>query len=203
MRKAQAPRASNLTWALNYCRAGYRVFPLRPGSKKPAIANWAKIASSDEKQIRAWWVQNSNYNIGVAAGLGLVVFDYDVRVVGLSATFRVRTPNGTHVYARALKHVKSCTWIRDGHSDHPHVSDRIRVIAEGGYAVGAGSTVGGKTYEPSGTIPPISELFEFPPRLYAIARDSSDARSVDLTSNKNMGPFETARHPRATTRDRA
>ncbi|MFI9449198.1 bifunctional DNA primase/polymerase [Amycolatopsis sp. NPDC052450] len=83
-----------LTAALNAARRGWHVFPLRPGSKRPAGHNldacprigrcsdghrtWEQRATTDPDKIRAAWSQDA-YNIGIATGpSGLCVIDLDV-----------------------------------------------------------------------------------------------------------------------------
>lgn len=63
--------------ALLYASKGWRVFPLVPRGKNPAIANGFHRATTDETQIREWWMANPRYNIGIATGSGLCVIDVD------------------------------------------------------------------------------------------------------------------------------
>lgn len=66
--------------ALEYAKAGFQVFPVKQ-SKAPYIKGGLKNASSDPAQIRAWWTQWPNANIGIVTGNashGLVVIDLDV-----------------------------------------------------------------------------------------------------------------------------
>ncbi|TCM35126.1 bifunctional DNA primase/polymerase [Kribbella sp. VKM Ac-2568] len=54
---------------------GLAVFPLRPGSKAPAVEDWPHVATTDAEQITRWW-REAPYNIGVATGAsGLLVID--------------------------------------------------------------------------------------------------------------------------------
>src|ERR1700722_11824995 len=64
--------------ALEHARRGWFVFPCIPRTKRPLIKDNLKQASRDEAQIRAWWTQWPEANIGIACGLsGLSVFDVD------------------------------------------------------------------------------------------------------------------------------
>lgn len=63
--------------ALLYASLGWRVFPLLPRAKEPATAHGFKDAVTDAGQIRAWWRENPNYNVGIATGSGLCVIDVD------------------------------------------------------------------------------------------------------------------------------
>jgi hypothetical protein len=112
-----------LTVALAYAKRGYAVFPLGPGSKLPLIpsdegGHGALDATTDPAQIRAWWTETPDANIGITAGAsGLLLVDVDnkdgrdgftswevLRVQhGLDdRTPHVWTPNdGKHLYFRA------------------------------------------------------------------------------------------------------
>ena len=73
-----ADRAVLLDSALTLARAGMYVFPLKPGTKAPALhQGWEERASTDPEKIRRCWSQGP-YNIGVACGpSGLLVVDCD------------------------------------------------------------------------------------------------------------------------------
>ena len=67
-------------WALEYAGMGLAVFPLRARNKTPATKNGCKDATTDQKQIAAWWDRWPDANIGIATGSvsgGLVVIDLD------------------------------------------------------------------------------------------------------------------------------
>ncbi len=85
-----------LDYALDAVSRGWHVFPCWPKSKAPATTHGWKDASTDEAQIRAWWAQNPDYNIGIALEYSnLVVFDFDtVLPFGVhvnAVTYTVRT----------------------------------------------------------------------------------------------------------------
>jgi hypothetical protein len=82
-----------LTTALNLAEHGWHVFPLKPGSKVPALhgrrgcpntgacqaghVGWEQRATTDPDRIRSAW-SAAPFNIGVATGpSGLVVIDLD------------------------------------------------------------------------------------------------------------------------------
>jgi hypothetical protein len=72
--------ASKLDWALAHAALGYKVFPLIPNGKRPAIKGWQEKATTDRATIIRWWTENPDYNIGIACGpSGIVVLDYDVK----------------------------------------------------------------------------------------------------------------------------
>src|ERR1700677_2371586 len=70
-------------FALQYASRGWHVFPLRPRTKLPLIAAKAggkgfHDATTDLKQIEAWWAREPLANIGIATGASwLVVLDAD------------------------------------------------------------------------------------------------------------------------------
>jgi len=64
--------------ALAAAHRGWAVFPLKPGSKMPAIRRWEQRATTDPERIRAWWAYNPASNVGIACGpSGLLVLDLD------------------------------------------------------------------------------------------------------------------------------
>ncbi|AVV41053.1 DNA primase [Streptomyces sp. P3] len=81
--------------ALNAIERGWHVFPLRPGTKRPALhgeascpgtgpcadghRKWEERATTDPDRIRATW-SHGPFNVGIATGpSGLLVVDLDVR----------------------------------------------------------------------------------------------------------------------------
>ncbi|WP_037601812.1 bifunctional DNA primase/polymerase [Streptacidiphilus rugosus] len=80
--------------ALAAVQRGWPVFPLRPGTKKPALhgettcpntgpcarghAKWEQRATLDPATVRGWWRQQPGCNVGIATGpAGLLVIDLD------------------------------------------------------------------------------------------------------------------------------
>ncbi|MFF4275012.1 bifunctional DNA primase/polymerase [Streptomyces sp. NPDC001536] len=63
--------------ALDAASRGWRVFPLIPGDKRPAVSDWETRATTDPDRIdRAWSV--AVFNVGIATGpSGLIVIDLD------------------------------------------------------------------------------------------------------------------------------
>lgn len=86
--------ATLLKAALDAVERGWHVFPLRPGSKPPALhgersctltgvcagghVKWEQRATTDPDRIRAAW-SRASFNVGIATGpSGLIVVDLDV-----------------------------------------------------------------------------------------------------------------------------
>ncbi|MGC0337901.1 bifunctional DNA primase/polymerase [Streptomyces sp. SLBN-8D4] len=69
--------SAQLTAARDAAARDWRVFPLIPGDKRPAVSDWETRATTDPDRItRAW--STAAYNIGIATGpSGLVVIDLD------------------------------------------------------------------------------------------------------------------------------
>ena len=164
--------------------AGYCVFPVRPDSKIPAVSDWENRATTNERQIDAWWANNSRKNIGIATGpSGLLVVDLDQSKGGqapapftgarhgldvlaqLAAeadapvptdTFTVETPGGgRHLYFWAPPGVE----LRNTQA---RLGWRIDTRAGGGYVVAAGSIrTDGRRYRVCEPLRPVRELPEF------------------------------------------
>jgi hypothetical protein len=108
-----------LAWALYLAAMGWHVFPLRPGTKQPAIKDWENRSTTNTDRIRTCWAAD-RWNIGIATGRsGLVVSDLDMPKDGdtgpdgltaftalaaerggpIPATYTVTTPSGgRHLY---------------------------------------------------------------------------------------------------------
>ncbi|MGP8300177.1 bifunctional DNA primase/polymerase [Streptomyces inhibens] len=158
---------------------GWYVFPLVAEGKRPAIRSWEQRAKDDIRSIARCWAAG-DYNLGIAAGLsGLVVVDLDVpkhdkdvpptgthpNVTGGADTFAllakqhgqrlpietytVRTASGgTHLYFAAPTDIE----LRNTAGT---VGWKIDTRANGGYVVGAGSSIAGKSYTVVCGAPPL------------------------------------------------
>jgi len=146
-------------WALHLATHGWPVFPLLPGTKRPAIRNWEHRATTDPTRITRCWHGAARFNIAVATGPArLVVLDLDPTTptpdptttrdldgatglalltqglgVTLPPTYTVTTPRGgTHLYFRTPPGVR----LRNTAGTlAPHIDTR----ADGGYVVAPGS----------------------------------------------------------------
>jgi hypothetical protein len=147
--------------ALAAARSGLHVFPVRPYGTIPAITDWENRATTNKRQIYAWWANNSRKNIGVATGPSLLlVVDLDtargatppprwagacggvdvLRDLATAAgqpypggTFTVATPSGgRHLYFRT----PAGAALRNTAG---RLGWKIDTRGHGGYVVGAGS----------------------------------------------------------------
>jgi len=106
-----------LTAALEYAQLGYRVIPLKPGSKVPDLRHWPEEASNDPTTVirhfdaaairagaRGDNAPGPYPNVGIVTGNGLAVLDLDVhhgasRPLWAVDTLTVRTASGgLHLY---------------------------------------------------------------------------------------------------------
>lgn len=96
---------TNLEAALEYARAGYRVFPVKPMGKAPLTSMGFKEASTSVDIIAQWWAQWPEANIGLPVPEGLVVVDIDgeqgrqvlaAEDLSLPASVWAITPRGSH-----------------------------------------------------------------------------------------------------------
>lgn len=142
---------TKLEAALTYASWGWHVLPLLPNDKRPASAHGVHDATTDLDKIRAWWAQNPNYNIGIAAGekSGIVVFDIDPRNGGSESWDDFTTEHGgvpdgicqltagggEHHIAQWRDGLKSCE-LRPG----------VDFLANGRYFVVAPSNVNDREY---------------------------------------------------------
>ena len=143
--------------ALALAAQGFRVFPLIPRQKTPAIKGWPQRATTDAKQIREWWT-GRDYNIGIATGRAdddtsgpwLVVVDYDCKdgkvggatleaheAAGYTDTFSVKTPHGRHSFYWSEKRISNSV---------SRVAQHVDVRCHHGYVVAVGSEANGKKY---------------------------------------------------------
>jgi hypothetical protein len=138
--------------ALQYTQElGWEVFPLTSGSKIPLRgSHGVKDATDDAEQVRKWWTEMPDCNIGIATGRGsgILVLDLD----GLQAKESVlqygggkipftplaQTPGGFHVFF---------------HHPETTVGNKVRMFpgldlrSDSGYVVGAPSELdSGGTY---------------------------------------------------------
>ena len=70
--------AATLRQALAYARRGWPVFPCLPGEKIPATRHGYRDATTDQRQITAWFGRGPDWNLAIATGApGPDVLDVD------------------------------------------------------------------------------------------------------------------------------
>jgi hypothetical protein len=157
---------------------GWRVFPLRPNDKRPAVRDWETRATTDLDRIHHCWAAGP-WNIGIACGpSGLVVIDLDTPKPGDTAPPAWQLPGvtcGEDVLAvladRAGAPMPYDTHtVRTGRGGRhlyfaPPADARLRntagrlgwlidTRAHGGYVVAAGSAVHTRPYVTEDDRPP-------------------------------------------------
>jgi hypothetical protein len=136
-----------------FAARGWPVFPCRPGAKIPATPHGFYDATTDPRQITAWFTRRPEANLAIANGApGPDVLDIDEHGLagngfaayarlcqaGLldGATLHVRTPStGLHLYFAGSRQ-------RNGHLAGCHVDFR----ADGGYVLAPPSQIDGRPY---------------------------------------------------------
>lgn len=198
--------------ALDHATRGWPVFPLRPGEKRPAIRDWETRATTDLDRIHRAWAAGP-YNIGVACGPArLVAIDLDSPKPGADVPARWRRPgivNGADVFALLAEHAGmrlpiqtySVSTARGGGQhlyfsappDGPSLRNTagrlgwlIDTRATGGYVVGAGSRIAGRSYRPILDLP-VAPL----PGWISTLLANDDGQPAPTTRQ----PFGAVKHP--------
>lgn len=161
-------QASKQGYAIGYARYGIRVFPCheieRDGycscgatqcasaGKHPRIKDWQILATCDDAEIRKWWAQWPDANVGVACGQGsnLTVLDVDgdvgratLRELELEHGELPETPialtggGGCHYYFA----------FQRGPNNAVRFAPGLDIRTEGGLVVGVGSRNGKGNYQ--------------------------------------------------------
>ena len=189
---------TKLDAALSYASWGWHVLPLIPNDKRPASAHGVHDATTDADQIKRWWAQNPNYNIGIAAGekSGIVVFDIDPRNGGDESWDDFTTEHGAvpdgicqltagggqHYIAQWRDGLKSCE-LRKG----------VDFLSGGRYFVVAPSNINEREYQWEASGDPTDGVcpFVIPDQwLAAMAVRKVVALATDgalITGNRNAG----------------
>ncbi len=123
-----------LEHALKYAELGLKIFPLKPKSKIPLTQNGFKDATDDIEQIKKWWRDCPDANIGIPTGKINDFFVYDIDgeypddLPPLNVPYTVKTNRGFHVYFNypAGITIKS----RNGFKGH-----KVDIKSDGGYIV--------------------------------------------------------------------
>ena len=144
-------------FAIEHIRAKRPIFPGIPGGKIPAIKDPYKFATTNEKQVLAWWKENPLYNIclpcgtEVSPGLYLVVIDFDRKTNGFAtkdflADMDRNFPDTlTQITAGDGEHLLYTINFLPGNGIG-RLGPGIDHRGYHGYIIGAGSWVGGREY---------------------------------------------------------
>ena len=130
--------------------AGWRVFPLHPGTKKPIHEGWPSLASDNPDVVKKWALDNPGCNWGLAmgpSGLSAIdidgeageasLFEFELEHGPLPATREHRTPRGgRHQIYRG-----------DMQNSQSKLGPKIDTRGGHGYIVIPPSTFEGGTYE--------------------------------------------------------
>jgi hypothetical protein len=173
--------------ARTVARARFKVFPLRPNSKAPAITGWQEVATKSLKAVDRLWAEHPNANIGIATGgkPGLFVLDVDgdkgrrslkalrKQYGPLPPTVTVRTPRGDHYYFLCTEPLSNSAGKLGPGLDSKCV---------GGYVVGAGSVNGdGVRYRyATGHSPDVSRSPKFPTGCFRCRAKTPAAATTPL-----------------------
>jgi hypothetical protein len=176
-----------LDTALDLASRGFRVFPLIPRGKKPAVDDFPNRATTDPLTILDWWTKRPDCNIGVST-TGLVVVDVDTKKgrVGLDSFANAGGHYNTLV-------VKTATGGYHCYFNGPDSKLAVDIVpgvdirSHHGYVVGPGSVTSKEyadcvdgVYElvndaPLAQVPPLIEMLLEPP----IRRVRNDAVELD------------------------
>lgn len=138
-----------LTSALMYAQYHFKVFPLKVNSKSgQVLKSWKEEATTDQDTIMNWF-SNTDYNVGVRTGNGLLVIDVDNKngkngyqsiepfLNNFPKTLVVKTANnGWHMYYYVDRPISCKVGLYEA----------IDIRGEGGYVVGAESVIENKKY---------------------------------------------------------
>ncbi len=190
--RPKRPQNPLLQHALQYAKQGWPVFPLhtpdprnegcscnksdcKDQGKHPRTEHGFKDATTDEKQIRSWWREWHDANIGLATGekSGFIVLDVDrggdeeLAKHTIPATAKSKTGNGHHLY---FTHPGE--ELRNSQTN----MSRVHLRGDGGYIVAPPSLhLSGEKYAwESGKIPKKDEFASCPDWVLEKAKDSKD-----------------------------
>lgn len=155
--------------ALAYAKWGWPVFPLKPLSqvpeiaektgqpfdkvaKRPATKNGFKDATTDTTRIEAWWKRHPDSNIGLATGIKFDVIDIDPRHGGAESYVQLRseederTGRGPIPDCHGQVATASGGWhlyvLPTGNGNTTNIRPGIDYRGIGGYVVAPPSTLG-------------------------------------------------------------
>lgn len=145
-----------LDLALRAAALGIPVFRLRINGKKPLNKGWQAEATINTEAIERYWGETPDANIGWAMGRGKLAIDVDVKKEqrGDTALRTLESANGD-LPRTLINATPTGGWHEifetdariANHGTGKWLGRGIDVRGEGGYVVGAGSTIDGRSYQ--------------------------------------------------------
>jgi archaellum biogenesis ATPase FlaH len=156
----------NLEVALQYASWGWHVLPVQSNSKVPDCHKGVHEATNDINKITAWFANNPDLNVGVAAGKisNIIVFDIDPRNGGEESfaqwckeygvvpdgVMQLTAGGGYHHIARYQENIRSCK-----------LADGIDLLSDGRYFLAYPSKINDKSYQWEGSSDPFDGVVPF------------------------------------------
>lgn len=173
--------------AVKMAARGFRVFPLKPGTKRPLRKGWQQSASSDPLEVFETW-PSDNCNVGIATGREILIADADesggkrglesLDGFGLPETFTVATPRGgLHLYFAVPDGLEFSNSVE-------RLAPGIDIRATGGLVAGPGSRANGGTYTVVRDVPLAPLPAHFADMLTAARKRTAEAGA-------SIGPLDT------------
>lgn len=126
--------------ALAWAARGFRVFPIVPGGKTPpAGMRFKQEATTDPAKIQSWWSFEPRYNMGVAAGDGVLIVDVDAGKNGFASLMDLELPDATLTVATPGGGYHLYFLGPDVQNSVDRIGPGIDIRSAGGYVVGPGS----------------------------------------------------------------
>jgi Bifunctional DNA primase/polymerase, N-terminal len=132
-----------LAAAIEYAAKNVPIFPVNPRTKKPLIVGWPGEASTDQKQIEAWWRQWPTAMIGIPCGerTGVWIIDPDINkkkgLDGLAELAKLIAANSP------LPATRICITPRGGRHYHWRFTGRAKLIRNSTSKIARGIDVRG------------------------------------------------------------
>lgn len=184
--------------ALSYAERGWRVVPLIPRGKRPAVEAWQTAATTDQDKIAAWWDANPEYNVGIALGehSGIVDIEYDSDL-GRETAAKLFAETYTPSYASGSRSVhRLFRWSNDLPKTAVIKNLRGLEIRIGGGGRGAQSVFppsvhpDGPVYQwDRGMSPDDVEIAEIPESVLALIVNDPEGKSLEQGASRRSDEF--------------
>ncbi len=194
---------TKLEHAVLLANRGFMIFPLSPNSKYPLKgSHWREESTNHLPTIKKWWSENPDYNVGIDCGKsGIYVIDVDTKEgkVGQRTYLWLDDLHGFDATMTAVTATGGRHLIYNHYglgNTASALGKDIDTRGEGGYIVGAGSTINGASYyfdetAPSVSYPLMSWVVEYL-KEHTIARRSENRGEV--ISEDSPTDIERAKH---------